>query len=50
MGNSVSTNETPAKIPKSIKLSYFDVYARGESIRFLLGHAKVKYEDDRIAG
>ena len=31
-----------------MKLTYFGAYARAETIRFLLDHAKVKYEDNRI--
>jgi glutathione S-transferase len=27
------------------RLHYFDIYGRGEAIRFLLAHAKVEYED-----
>jgi glutathione S-transferase len=28
-----------------MKLHYFDIYGRAESIRFLLSHAKIKYEN-----
>ena len=31
-----------------MKLTYFGAYARAEPIRFVLDHAKVKYEDNRI--
>ncbi len=30
------------------KLTYFDIYGRGEAIRLLLAHAKVDYEDNVI--
>ena len=33
---------------KPIKLYYFNVYARGESIRMLLHNAKVEFEDVRF--
>ena len=31
------------------KLIYFDAYARGESIRILLSHAKVSFIDERVS-
>ena len=33
-----------------MKLFYFDIYGRAESIRFLLSHAKVEYENVLING
>ena len=30
------------------RLVYFDVYARAESIRMLLSHARVQYVDERL--
>ena len=33
----------------STKLHYFDIYGRGEFIRFLLAHAKVEYENVFVA-
>ena len=30
------------------KLIYFDVYGRAESIRYLLAHAKVQYEEQHV--
>ena len=43
----------PKKKPKEIKkkemkFTYFDAYGRGESLRLLLDHAKIKYKDVRI--
>ncbi len=35
---------------KDMKLFYFDIYGRAESIRFLLSHAKVKYENIHVNG
>ena len=29
---------------------YFDAYSRGEGIRILLAHAKVDFDDKRVAG
>ncbi len=33
-----------------MKLSYFDIYGRAESIRMLLSHAKVEYENATVNG
>jgi hypothetical protein len=33
-----------------IRLHYFDIMARGESIRMILNHAKVPFDDNRITG
>ena len=33
----------------STKLTYFDIYGRGETIRLLLTHAKVEFEDNLIS-
>jgi hypothetical protein len=33
-----------------MKLYYFDIYGRAESIRMLLSHAKVEYENVLING
>lgn len=33
-----------------MKLHYFDIFGRAESIRLLLAHAKVEYEDNRVNG
>ena len=31
------------------KLIYFNAYGRGEAIRMALNHAKVEFEDERVA-
>ena len=33
-----------------MKLTYFGLYGRAESLRMVLAHARVNYEDERISG
>ena len=42
-----SNNANPPQL-KGLKLYYFDIYGRAESIRFLLSHGKINYENVNV--
>jgi hypothetical protein len=47
-GDKKIKQKTPAS-KQTMKLYYFDIYGRADSIRFLLSHAKVHYENVLIS-